>query len=85
MPSTQTTSDLCPLCGSRSNQPSDFNHWCVECCLLVALWPRVAQLVAIRDAAVEFYRDSRATPLRFAATMERLFALARQEADREKS
>ena len=76
-----TTPDRCPLCGGMEH---DRYHACdnPKCELPVRHWPRVAELVAIRDAAVAWAEafDLRSdTHDECWATNDRLMALVRVE------
>ena len=75
----------CPLCGGEAAGPFDaFGTSCVECNLYVSIWPRVAELVAIRDAVVE-WEVAWASPdgAGIGEAYERLHELAREELKRQ--
>lgn len=84
------TTDRCPLCGGiRGAQSTDGACDLPQCGLHRHLWPRVAELVAIRNAAVEWIKVvmlpiTWSDPRKYRAHIEntkRLEDLARQEAE----
>ena len=78
-------SDRCPLCGGRA-KPTIRNSWvCDECDLPERHWPRIRELVAIRDAAVELASWRDLHPSRFDEVMARIEELARQEDEHGKA
>lgn len=80
------TPDRCPLCGGRS-KPTIRNSWvCDECDLPERHWPRVAQLVAIRDAVIQWQAmcelDAPGTCTEIWAQESAIMEMARQEVER---
>lgn len=64
--------DRCPLCGGERTQ----SHRLGDCGLPAKHWPRVRELVAIRDAAVKWFRSTKWK------TEEKLYTLLEKEARR---
>lgn len=76
--------DRCPMCGGAKSRRYSVCR-CEACRLPRYNWPRVAELVAIRDAAVAWDRAmSRDDIDRRIVTSTRLRELARQEAENER-
>lgn len=73
--------DRCPLCGGAEH---DRYLACDDpaCELPVKNWPRVAELVAIRDAAVAWLHSRDESGSRMVETGAEVLRLARQEAER---
>lgn len=76
------TPDRCPLCGGEDTTVylSSGDAYCKnqDCSLAVKRWPRVAALMAIRDAAVE-WSVSWADDRRYEQACENLARLASEE------
>jgi hypothetical protein len=76
----------CPLCGEPDNFRTLLTErvlpYCGACGVDKTFWPRIAELVAIRDAAVAWLHSKPDSTRRMVETGAKVLRLARQEAER---
>lgn len=74
-----TDQPRCPLCGGASYL-GHYELKCVVCGLPEKYWPRIRELVSIRDVAMELAGWHDLHPRRFDEVITRIKDLVRQEA-----